>query len=422
MRKTNRLSVLQVKNAAHPATNKAPRLLADGGGLYLQVMPRGTKSWLVRFSFAGKARALGLGSINALTLADARQEAAEIRRQVALGFDPKLERERRVREQVLARSRTFRSCAEELIKALESKHRNKKAHAQWKSSLGTYVYPIMGDVPVSEVSVNMVLAVLNQNGAWLKKNETMRRVRGRIERVLGWAAVMGYRPEGNPARYENFLSEVLPAVSRPRKHHAALHYSKVPGFVRDIVHEPPSISTAALRFVIYTAARTGEVIGARHDEIDLASRLWVIPGARTKSGRVHRVPLTDSALNVLAQLQPRDPSGFVFPGAKNGRPISNMSMLQFMRRRVGGTAVPHGFRSSFRDFCAEKTNAPREIAEAALAHVLENKTEAAYQRGDLLERRRSLMEEWCAYCDGLLSSPGSGKISSGAPEPSGHLG
>jgi integrase len=393
------LTAVAVKNAKPLEGGKGPKLYGDGGGLYLQVMPTESKSWLFRYTAQGKPKAIGLGAIRTLSLSQAREEASRLRRLVKDGTDPQVERLKRAATEQQLQDRTFRRCAEEFITSIEKEHRNEKHHAQWRTSLEKYAYPVIGDVPVSDINVHMMRELMTRENAWAEKTETIARVRGRIERILGWATVLGYRSGENPARWTNFLSEVLPSKRAVRtvRHHPAVPYQELPAFFKRLRAQPLSMPRIALEFLTLTATRTGEVIGAEWSEIDEAAKTWTIPASRMKAGRIHRVPLTDEALATITAVKHYADSEFIFRGMKYGKHISNMSMLQLMRR-MGEKTVPHGMRSCFRDFVAERTTYPRELAEAALAHVLENKTEAAYQRGDLLERRREMMLEWARYC------------------------
>jgi len=404
-RKLNRLTPQFVRSVQADPLSTGTRTYADGGNLTLQVTNTGVKSWTFRYTVAGKPTSIGLGPAHTITLAEARDEALRLRKLLVAGKDPKLERERERHAATLAQAQTFRVFATEFIKGLESAHRSSKAHAQWTSSLERYAYPIIGDVPLRDINVHMVLEVLTRDNAWQEKTETMTRVRGRIERILGAAAVLGHRSAENPAMYTNYLSQVLP---NPRKlarvvHHPSLPYTDLPEFTRTIRLESAT-SYRALEFLILTATRTSEVIGARWGEIDWKARVWTIPGLRMKAGRLHRVPLSAGALRVLELQRELHQSDFVFPGAKKGSPLSQMAMLQAMRgMRERGLlrvdAVPHGMRASFRTWAAAATDFPRELAEAALAHTL-SALEQSYQRGDQLERRRALMEAWAEYCAG----------------------
>jgi integrase len=296
---------------------------------------------------------------------------------------------------------TFAQVADIYIAAHEPSWRNAQHRYQWRKTLSTYAAPILGRLPVAEIEVGDVMRVLEP--MWRGKTETAARLRGRIEAVLDYATARGWRSGENPARWRGHLANLLPAPSKIAKvnHHPALLWRDIGAFMGRLAKDD-GVSALALQFVILTAARTGEVIGARWSEMDLGLAVWTVPAERMKAGREHRVPLSDQALAVLrvvAKLRtnPRA-DGFVFPGGKPGKPLSSMALLMLLRRMARGDLTTHGFRSTFRDWCAEATNYPREVAEAALAHALRDKTEAAYQRGDLMEKRRCLMEEWAVFC------------------------
>jgi integrase len=402
-RKLNLLTDLFVQSVT---PEKGSKLYLDGGNLLLQVTPTNSKSWIFRYALEGKARSIGLGPVHTISLSEARAEALRLRKLLLSGKDPKIERDRELQAEKLTLNQTFRAFAKEFIAGLESSHRSKKAHAQWTSSLECYAYPVIGDVPLADIDVHLVLKVLTRRNAWQSKPETMRRVRGRIERILGAAAVLGLRSPDNPARFANYLSEVLPkqlALAVPR-HHPSMPYQQIPQFMA-LIRLEPAVSYRALEFLTLTAARTTEVLGAKWSEVDFPSQRWSIPGSRMKSGRPHRIPLSTPALNILERQRDNNRSEYVFPGAKAGRPLSQMAMLQAMRGlRERGLleveAVPHGQRAVFRTWAASATEFPRELAEAALAHSL-SALEQAYQRGDQLERRRDLMDAWASYCYGI---------------------
>jgi integrase len=371
----------------------------DGGGLWLQVSDSG-KSWLFRYMLFGRARAMGLGPVDLVSLAEAREEAQRCRKLLLKRIDPLDERRRQEIEMVNARRqkqrRTFRECAEAYL-AGNGKWRNAKHAAQWSSTLKTYANPTLGDMPVAEVDTAAVLRVLEP--IWRTKTETASRVRGRIERVLAWATVKGYRTGDNPARWTGHLREALPARSeiQPVNHHGALPYAELPAFMAKL-REQSGTAVRCLEFTILTAARTGEAIGARWSEIDLKARTWTVPAERMKAGKQHVVPLPDPALALLAAL-PRS-SDLLFEGARAGRPISNMAMAMMLRRMGHDGITVHGFRSAFRDWAAEQTNHPNHVVEMALAHTIGDKVEAAYRRGELLAKRRKLMADWARYAHG----------------------
>ena len=289
---------------------------------------------------------------------------------------------------------TFGEAAKAYIASHEAGWRNEKHRAQWHQTIRDYANPRIGKKPIDEVTVDDIIAILKP--IWTDKPETASRLRGRLERIIGWAIAMGHRSDASPAGME-IVRHLLPPIGKVRRveHHVAVPWAEVPALVAEL-QKRESVSAKSLTFTILTAVRTGEVIGARWDEIDLSARTWTIPAERTKAGREHRVPLSDAAVAVLESVD-GDRNGYVFPGPKLGRPLSNMAMLQLLRKMRGDGSTVHGFRSSFRDWCGER-GVPREVAEAALAHVVQNKAEAAYARSDLLERRRSLMEEWARHC------------------------
>ncbi|MGA8653668.1 MAG: integrase arm-type DNA-binding domain-containing protein [Xanthobacteraceae bacterium] len=392
-KEVNRLSAVKV------ASTKKPGFYADGDGLYLQVTDSGSRSWVFRFKTCGRTRDMGLGSLNTVGLAEARGMAAECRRQRLQGIDP-IEARKSGRAQAqldAARSITFDNCRDKFIASHSAAWANDKHLKQWESTLKTYVTPVFGALPVQNVDVSLVLKVLEP--IWTTKPETASRVRGRIERILDWAKARGFRQGENPARWRGHLDILLAPRGKVRRvrHHAALPYRELPGFLLKI-RQRDAIAARALEFVILTAARTGEVLGARWDEIDLENKIWTVPANRMKAKREHRVPLSATALAIVKWLKVIQQNDFVFPGERRNRPLSNMSMLMMLRRIGREELTVHGFRSTFRDWAAEQTNFPREVAEAALAHVIADRTEAAYRRGDLFEKRRSLMAAWAAYC------------------------
>jgi integrase len=397
-----------------------PRDYGDGGGLYLQVKPSGRKSWVFRFKMAGKTRWMGLGAFPDVGLADARNAAAKARdltknpdgridpiqaKQDAAEAEARAKAEDAVRAKAeeQAALRTFRNAATAYIAAHEAGWRNAKHHQQWGNTLATYAYPTIGDLSVAVLTTDDVLGVLEP--IWREKPETAGRVRGRIECILDYAKVRGWRTGENPARWRGHLDHLLPAHAKIAKveHHAALPWREINAFLVALsVHE--AVAARALRFAVLTAARTGEVIGATWGEISLdgpEGALWIIPAARMKGGREHRVPLSGAALAALRDVAPLrahdGPDAPVFPGQRPDKPLSNMALLMLLRRMKRDDLTAHGFRSTFRDWVAEATNHQREIAEAALAHTL-GKVEGAYQRGPMLEKRRKLMSDWAGFC------------------------
>jgi integrase len=386
---------------------------ADGGGLYLQVQP-GTgrdvhRSWIFRYatgaktvSAAGKTRQverqMGLGPIGLVSLSQARERALECRRLLHSGADPiEAQRNDRLKERVdTARGMTFQECAEAHIAAHEQAWGNDKHRQQWRNTLEAYAYPVLGKLPVAAIDTGLVLQVLEP--IWNATPETASRVRARMERVLTWAKVREMRSGENPARWRGHLDQLLPRRSKVQKvkHHAALPYAELPGFLARL-REREGIASLALEFAILTAARTGEVIGATSDEVNATDAVWTIAASRMKAGREHRVPLCDRALEIIQQLAPRRgriPA--LFPGERGA--LGNRAMLSLLDRMKRTDLTVHGFRSTFRDWAAEQTAFPSEVVEMALAHTVANKVEAAYRRGDLFEKRRRLMDAWAEFC------------------------
>jgi integrase len=381
-RKINRL------NARAAATISAPGRHADGGGLYLSISANGGRRWVFLYRWRGTTIELGLGSARDVTLAQARELAAENRALLARGTSPKDARKPQV-------SAAFGECADGLIEAMRPSWRNAKHAAQWEMTLREYAAPLR-HLPVQEITTTEVLSVLKP--LWQTRPETASRVRGRIERVLDAAKAQGLRTGENPARWRGHLDQLLPKRQRlTRGHHAAMPYNEVPAFLC-LLRMRTGTAARALEFAILTAARSGEVLGARIEEFDLTQRLWTVPAARMKAGREHRVPLSHRAVEILKALREVTDEPFAFPGAKVGMPQSVMALEMVLRRMKVENVTVHGFRSSFRDWAAECTSFPNEVCEAALAHVIENKAEAAYRRGDLFEKRRKLMDAWAAYC------------------------
>jgi integrase len=386
-----KLTALRAKGA------KAPGLYGDGKGLYLRVNEGAGKSWVLRYMLHGRAREMGIGSFADYTLAEARERARQYRKLVKEGVDPiEVRRERRGAALAQrAKTMTFRQCAEAYIAAHSAGWRNPKHARQWPSTLGTYVYPIFGALPVQAIDTGLVMKVLEP--IWTTKTETASRVRGRIESILDWATVREYRRGDNPARWKGHLEEVLAEKSKVRRveHHAALPYAELPGFMAEL-RAQEGIAARALEFAILTAARTGEVLGAKWPEI--TDKLWIVSRERMKAGREHRVPLGERAIELLEQMQKIREGEFVFPGGKARRPLSNMAFLMLLRRMGRGDLTAHGFRSTFSDWCAEQTAFPSEARAMALAHAVSDKVEAAYRRGDMLQKRRDLATAWDRYC------------------------
>jgi integrase len=387
----NKLTVTQVKAVSKPGK------LGDGDGLYLHTAASGRKSWVFVFIRNGRRREMGLGPFGSgtgeVSLAAARGKADEIRAILGRGGDPFTEMaERRGR----AKRVTFGECADAFLESKTVTFRNEKHRAQWAMTLGEAYCAKLRKMPVDAISTEDVLAVLEP--VWLDKHETASRLRGRIERVLDYARVEGARDGENPARWKGHLEHRLPKPEQKlaRGHHAAMRYRDVPAFVRRI-RTASGFGARALEFCILTAARSGEVLGATWAEVDFDAAVWTVPGLRMKAGRPHRVPLTDAALAVLRDAREKRLSDFVFPGHRPRKPLSNMTMGKVLKTLKVDAYTVHGFRSAFRDWAAEETDFPREIAEAALAHVVGDATERAYRRGDALEKRRALMKAWADY-------------------------
>jgi integrase len=376
-------------------------MIADGGGLYFRVTPSGGRGWIFRYMLDGKRHDLGLGPYPAVTLADARERALAARRQVIDKIDPVADRVRATleRKKKAAKAMTFAQCAEAYMAAHRAGWRNPRQHAQWSSSLRDYVYPVIGELPVEAVDVALVIKIIEP--LWSTKNETGTRVRGRIEVVIDWAAARGYRQGENPARWRGHLENLLPKPSKVQRvaHHAALPYGKVPAVIAQL-RRRGGIGALALEFLILTAGRLGEVTGARWSEINLADRVWIVPGERMKSGREHRVPLSDGAMAIIEKMQASRLDGSLFPSTKPGAKISYLPLSLALKRACAEKVTMHGFRSSFRDWCAEQTAFATEVAELALAHQVGTKVEQAYLRSDLFQKRRQLAEAWAAFCAG----------------------
>jgi integrase len=383
---------------------------ADGAGLYLHVSASGAKSWVYRYTMRGEVRDMGLGSLVAVSLADARVKAAECRALCQERIDPIEARKARLAQVAFdeAKAITFKEAAERYIKSHQAGWRNAKHRWQWGASLATYAYPTIGGVSVQAVDTTLVLKVLEP--IWTTKTETANRLRGRIEQILDWAKSRGLRQGENPARWRGHLQHQLPARSKVRRieHHPALPHGELPKFIAQL-RQQEGIAARALEFTILTAARTGETIGATRNEADVTAKVWTVPGERMKAGREHRVPLSPRALAILreATAEKAPDNAFVFFGRRAGEPLSNMAMDAVLRRMgcKDGRATVHGFRSTFRDWAAECTNFPNEVVEMALAHTVSDKVEVAYRRGDLFEKRRRLMAEWAVFCDTPAAAP-----------------
>ena len=374
---------------------KQPGMHADRDGLYLNITKRGSKSWIMRYQLNGKRREMGLGSARHVSLAEAREEAADLLKLKRKGIDPKAHRDRQKQAIDDGEVWTFDRCAEAYIAAHKPGWKNSKHADQWANTLEQYVTPVFGDKSVDEIDTALIMQVLGS--IWTTKNETASRLRGRIENVLSWAIVHGHREGPNPAVWRGHLSILLPPPPKVQKvqHHTALPYTDIGKFMLEL-RQQDCLSAKALELAILTATRTSEVINAQWDEFVLDNGVWTIPAARMKADREHRVPLSDQALAVLNFLPGK--SEWLFP-SRNKKPLSTNAMLVLVKERMDKKITVHGFRSTFRDWAAEVSSHPRELAEAALAHVLSNKAEAAYQRGDMLDKRRILMRDWADYID-----------------------
>ncbi len=398
----NKLSAMTVQRS------KAPGYYGDGGGLYLQISKLGGKSWVFRFVPRGQPRSetgrtrpreMGLGPVHTVSLAEAREKALVCRKLVAEGRDPIETRKLELAKAQLeaAKAASFADCAKAYVKAHEAGWKNEKHGKQWTSTLETYAFPAIGHLPVAAIDTGLVLKVVEP--IWQTKTETASRLRGRIESVLDWATVRGYRQGDNPARWKGHLEHQLPARNKVRKveHHAALPYSELSAFMAAL-RQHDGLAARALEFSILTASRSGEVRGAIWAEIDLQKRLWTIPPERMKAGKEHRIPLSDQAISLLSSLPCLTGSPYVFPAARGGQ-LSDMTLTAVLKRMERSDLTQHGFRSTFRDWAGETTAHPREVIEHALAHQLKDKAEAAYQRGDLLAKRARLMEDWSQFCN-----------------------
>jgi integrase len=397
----------QINRLTAAAVRSATKDVCDGYGLWLQVSEtHGTKSWLFRYMIDGKSDSMGFGPLNTTSLAKARERAQKARDLLQEGVNPREVRdaERRQRKLDASRQMTFLQSADAYIAAHAGSWKNAKHGDQWRSTFnetrrGSKVFPaataILNDLPVQDIDVALVRKALEK--IWYTTPETASRVRGRIERVLAWATVAGYRTGDNPARWTGHLKELLPARAKvaPIEHHGAIQYKEMSAFMADL-RVRSGVSPRALEFAILNASRTGEVLGAKWNEIDAAAKVWTIPADRMKSGRPHSVPLSGRAIDILAEL-PRE-GEYLFMGAGANAPLGHMAMLKVLREMRGKGLTVHGFRSSFRDWCGNETSFPREVAEHALAHAIGDRAEQAYRRSDALARRRKLMDAWAEYC------------------------
>ncbi len=393
LRQTRKLSALEV--ARIKGIGKHPL----GEGLYLQVSKSGSKSWLFRYSIAKKSTWMGLGSCGVVSLAEVRAKTLSLRKTLSDGVNPLAQKNQIEQAKRLdaAKLITFDECAMQYIASHKDGWKNKKHISQWENTLSTYVSPVFGSVSVQDVDTSLVMRVLEP--LWNTKNETADRIRGRIERIIGWATVKKYRTGDNPALWRGHLDNLLAKREKVRKvkHYNALPFKDLSDFMVSL-RKINSVASLALEFTILTATRTSEALNARWEEFNLEDRYWLIPANRMKAGEEHKVPLSDRAIEILRALEARAFNEFVFTGKKKSKPLSNMAMLQVIRR-LSHDVTTHGFRSTFRDWAAESTYFANEVVEKALAHTISNKVEAAYRRGDLFDKRRKLMNAWAQHCE-----------------------
>ncbi len=391
-RELNKLNALKVSRCADAG------YYHDGGGLYLQVTPRNNKSWVFRYSRLGKAREMGLGPLRLVSLSDARLKRDDLKKVILSGLDPLSEKIKAEKLQVLIglKKVNFESCAAMYIEMHKNTWKNQKHHMQWLSTLKSYAFPTIGKMAVDEIETAHIVKIIEP--IWMEKTETANRVRNRIELILNWSTVRGYRAGENPARWRGHLDQLLPRKSQIKKveHMRALSYPLISNFISNLKLHSCS-SSLALQFLILTATRTCESLGAQWNEFDFQKNVWTIPASRMKSKREHQVPLSDRALEILNSIPKDDLSPIVFKNLSNRRQLSSNAILALLHR-LGYDITTHGFRSTFRDWVSEETQYSREVAEASLSHSLRDKVEAAYRRGDFFKKRKMLMDEWADYC------------------------
>lgn len=394
LRKYNGLNALTVQRLTKPGR------YCDGYGLYLQISKTVTKSWLFRFMLRGKSHEMGLGPIALVSLAEAREKVIDLQRILLSGQDPLEQKRIRHRQMVLetANEMSFDEAAAAYIESHSRKWTNQKHREQWENTLKTYASPTIGALAIQKIDTGLIMKVLEP--IWARRTETASRLRGRIESVLNYATARDWRKGENPARWRGHLDKLLPKPTEVTKveHHAALPFVDMGAFMATLRLQE-GIAPRALEFTILTAARTGEALGAKWEEINFDEKSWTVPGSRMKHGRDHRVPLSDQAFRILEDLKKISVNEFVFPGQRQGKSLSNTSMLQVIKKRMNLKITSHGFRSTFRDWASECTSFPNDVVEMALAHTIENKVEAAYRRGDLFLKRRKLMLAWGNYCE-----------------------
>lgn len=401
-----KLSPLTVKNL------KEPGYYGDGANLWLQISSTGSKSWLFRFTLDGKAHEMGMGAYPDVTLKDAREQALAARALLRDGTDPLALRKAGKAARKLARAvaMTFDQCADAYIEAHRAGWKNAKHADQWVNTIRTYASPLIGAVNVNLIDTATLMKILEP--IWTTKTETASRLRGRIESVLGWATVRGYRSGDNPARWKGHLDNLLPAPSKVSKveHHAALPFPEIGSFMVDL-RKQGGMGALALEFAILTACRSGEVRGASWSEIDQDAAVWTIPASRMKAEKEHRVPLSEPVLQLLRAIHRIGGTDLVFPNTK-GASLSDMTLTSTLRRMGRGDITGHGFRSTFRDWAGETTGYPREVIEHALAHQLKDKAEASYARGSLFTKRGKLMADWARYCGTVATAANVSPINS----------
>jgi integrase len=399
----------QIARLCNDKVNAASKrgLYADGGGLYLLVGPTGAKSWVFRYRANGRLRDMGLGAIHTVGLAEARKRAQQHRLARLDGIDPLDLKKARQTDAKLkaAKAMTFKACAEGYMAANRAGWGTRHASI-WQQSVIDHAYPVLGDLPVQAVDTALLMRAIQP--LWATKTETASRVRGRVEAILDWATTCGHRTGENPARWKGHLENLLPRRSRvvPVKHFAALPYAEIAGLMAEL-RQREGFAARALEFAILTAARTGEVIGASWDEISLAERLWIVPATRMKGGKEHRVPLSEAAMAVVETMAEYRQGDHLFPGRRLGKPLNAHALWDLLKAVGHAEESVHGFRSSFRDWAAERTTFPAEIPEMALAHNVGSAVQRAYQRSDMFDKRRQLAQAWARY---ITQPPADGAV------------
>ncbi|MGF6924478.1 tyrosine-type recombinase/integrase [Paraburkholderia sp. 40] len=397
-RQLHRLSALRIAKLVDPG------YYADGGGLYFQISSSGARSWVYQFKLFGRSREMGLGPALTVSLAEARSEAARCRALAKDKIDPIEARKEAQRKAAAEEAMPFRDAAAAYVEKMSPSWKNRKHAQQWTNTLTTYAYPVIGDVDVRHVDTPMVVRILQP--IWSTKRETANRVRGRIENILDAEKVLGHRDGDNPARWRGHLDKVLAKRKRAVNHFPALPWADIPEFMRKLEakEEEGSRSAVMLHLLILTVCRTNEIRGARPEEFDLRHKIWTIPGGRMKMGVPHRIPLCDKAFELAKNAMATARYGYLFPGDKKGSPLSNMAMLELLDGMGYSEITVHGFRSTFQDWAEEYGEYPELLTDKAIAHKTTNKARRAYQRGDMLERRRKMMDHWSLYCGGMSAT------------------